>query len=480
MLRNYIKDSAIYAIPAFVSRGLSLLLVPLYTRVLSPADYGALDLLMVFANLVNLTVALEVSQGVARFYAGEEDGDRKIGYASSAFWFTLFCYTLFLVAAFFFRTDLSQLVMGRAGSEIYFQIGTIYIWLNGVFYLIQNQFRWELRSLDYTVVSVLVTLITAGLAVSLAYFLQLGLIGLLYGMVGGGLVGCIFGLWRLRNSFRFRFHWDQLQEMLAFSTPLVPSGIAVFISHFIDRIMINHYLTLDEVGLYGIGFRLANVVGLVMVGFQGALTPLVYTYYRDPQTPSQLAQIFRYFLVFALLVFLTLSLFAQELVVLITTPAYYRAAQVVVFLAPAILLSNMYIFAPGISIAKKMHLILWINVCGAALNTFFNWLLIPIYGISGAAVATLLGYGCVFTAYMVYSQRLYFVPHDWIRLAIGTVSISLLAYLTPQLTLPAEVEILLKFSTVVLGTAIATIVLVRNSELHRLQHLIRHRLMMDA
>lgn len=420
MIRAFFRDSLIYTIPAILSRGLSIILVPLYTRVLSPVDYGALDMLMVFGSLANLTVALEVSQGVARFYAAEEEREKKVQYASTAFWFTLFCYTLFLVATISLAPLLSQFIIGRADLDPVFRLGMAYIWANGIFYLVQNQFRWELRSKQYAVCSVLVTLTTASLAVTLAYFLGWGLSGLLWGMLGGALAGCFYGISSLRASFQPVFKKERLKEMLLFSAPLVPSGIAVFISHYIDRLMINHFLSLGDLGLYGIGFRLSSIVGLVMVGFQGALTPLIYTNYKSPDTPGQVAVIFRAFLFFALMLFFGLAGFADEILRLLTTPEYYSAAGVVVFLVPAILISNMYIFAPGIGIAKKTHLTLWINIGGALANTCFNYFLIPLFGIRGAAAATLLGYVFVFTAYMRFSQKFYPVAHNWPALAKAT------------------------------------------------------------
>jgi len=446
MLKAFLRDSAIYAIPSFLSRGLSIFLVPLYTRVLKPSDYGGLDMLLVFGNLVSLTVAFEVSQGVARYYSDEKNPDKKILYASTAFWFTLFCYTLFLVLSLIFTPNLAKLVMGVDGLEKIFKLGMFHLWLNGLYLLIHNQFRWELRSRNYAIASILVTLVTTSIAVTLAYGLKLGLTGILVGMIAGGLVGCMYGLWYLRDTFQFRFHMAHLKEMLAFSAPLVPSGIAVFVSLYIDRLMINHYMSLDSVGLYGIGFRLAGVVGLVMVGFQGALTPLVYAHYREEQTPNQLAKIFRIFLTFALLFFLGLSLFSREILWLMTTPPYYAAAHVVIYLVPATLLSSMYIFAPGIAIAKKTCLCLWINLGGAVLNTLFNWLLIPGFGIIGAALGKLLGYSCVFTAYMCFSQRFYHVPHDWKMLGISVTGVAVLAACGSMIDMSVVIDSALKLA----------------------------------
>jgi O-antigen/teichoic acid export membrane protein len=474
MLRAFLKDSAVYAVPAFISRGLSLFLLPLYTRVLSPADYGSLDLLLVFASIVNLTVALEITQGVARFYGSEPSADRRVEYASSAFWFTVACYTVFALIALLYSAPVSAFVMGREDRVVAFQIGVAYIWLNGIFYVIQGQFRWERRSKRYAAVSLLVTFCTAAVAVWLAYGLRLGLEGLLLGMLAGVGVGVVYGLCHLRRSFRLRFSRDRLKEMLIFSAPFVPSGIAVFISTYVDRMMINHFLSVGDVGLYGIGYRLANVVVLVMVGIRTALTPLVYAHYQEADTPRQLERIFRFFVAAALFGFAAITLFAIDILVLLTHPAFYGGAEVVIYLVPAILLAQMYIFAPGISIARKTHLILWVNVLGAIVNTALNWLLIPLMGLIGAALATMLGYLCVFSAYMILSQRFYHVPHQWGRIAVAALIAFLLAAIVPNLPLQDVSRwIVSLLSLAFLLGIIVSVGLLRPEELRRVGQVIR-------
>lgn len=435
MFRAFLKDSVIYAIPALLSRGLSLFLVPLYTRVLSPADYGSLDLLTVFAGIINLTIALEISQGVARFYTGEPDPVRKVRYASTAFWFTLACYSVFALLMLSFTGELAHRLLGQPDLENAFRIGILFIWAGGLFYLVQNQLRWELRSKQYAIVSLVMTFVAAGSSVWFAYGLRWGLEGMLLGMLLGNLAGLLLGLWWLRGSFRLQFDAALLGEMLTFSTPLVFSGLAVWASLYIDRIMINHFLSVEEVGLYGIGHRLASIAGLVMIGFQSALTPLIYTYYREADTPVQLAKIFRMFVLFSIIVFLGLSLFAIDILKLLTTEAFYGGSVVVIYLVPAILLANMYIFAPGIGIAKKTHLVVWINLSGALLSAALNYFFIPRFGITGAAASTLFSYCLVFSLYMVASQRFYAVPHRWKPIGFVVALAALVAFALPQFAL---------------------------------------------
>jgi O-antigen/teichoic acid export membrane protein len=476
LLRAFVKDGALYAIPSFLSRGLSLILVPLYTRVLSPSDYGSLDLLMTFAGVVNLTIALEVSQGVARFYASEPNPQRKVAYASSALWFTVAVYTLF-AAAMLTVPGLSTLIMGQRGLDLAFTVGIGYIWVNSIYYLIQNQFRWELRSVDYLVTSILMTLVTAGVAVVLTVVFRWGLVGLLVGSASGCTAATCVGLYRLRSSFRAVIDVRQLKQMLAFSTPLVVSGIAVWLNTYVDRLVIRHFLTIDDVGLYGVGYRIASVAGLVMAGFRGALTPLVYANFQKPDAPVQLARIFRCFVAVALTVFLMLTLFASDILQIMTTPAFFGGAVVVIYLVPVAFLANMYIFSPGIGIAKRTHILVWVNVGGGLLNLLLNLVLVPRMGISGAGLATLISFMAVFGLITGIGQRLYRIPHRFGTLIAAAATAALLAVCVPWLPLSGTVRWVVSASAICLFSGLCVLLgLVETREIRRAWMLFRSRL----
>jgi O-antigen/teichoic acid export membrane protein len=471
MLRAFLKDSAVYTVPAFVSRALGLLTVPLYTRVLSPADYGSFDLFMIFSSIVTLTVALEVSQGLARYYASTSDKNQRIAYASSAFWFSVFCYTLFLVLAFSLTSWLSGLVMGRPGQEVAYRIGLVYIWLNGIFNLILMQFRWELRSRQFAVASLLLIITTLIVAIWFTYWFHWGLAGLMLGMVAGCAIGNIYGLWQLRHSIKLQFSKAKLLEMLVFSWPLVPSGIAVWLNMYVGRILINYFMSVADVGLYGVGARIASIAALLSVGVQASLTPLIYTYYREPATPLHLAQIFRLFLMSALLVFMTLTLFSQEILCILTTPEFYGGAVVVIYLVPAFFLSQMYIFSPGIGIAKKTHLIAWINIAGATVNIMLNYLLIPHLGIPGAGISTLCAAFCVFISYMCFSQRFYPVPHKWDGIFVTVISSAVITAILVRWDLHGSIHWVINIVSMLAIFVIGVLAgVVKVSELKWVQH----------
>ncbi|MHC8288834.1 oligosaccharide flippase family protein [Pseudomonas sp. XS1P51] len=413
MLKAALRDSLIYGLASILSKGLAIFLLPLYTRVLSAGDYGAFDLLITFGALVNLSVALEVSQGLARYWgdAGEPSERRKL--ASTTFWFTFGMYGVFLLVGMLASSPLNLLILGDVAYLNAFRLGLGFIAINGVYYLLLNQFRWELRSKTYAMVSFCYAVMTLVFAVVFCLLLGKGLEGVMLGQLMAALCSVLICLWLLRATFGFSFDVDRLVAMLKFSVPLVPAGLAVFVSLYINRVALIHFGSLEDVGLFGIGNRIAGLSALLILGIQAALTPLVYQHYREPETPRQIARLFGWFTAVALAGCLFLAVFARELLTVFATVEYLGGASLVVFLAPALLLSQMYIFAPGIAIEKKTVWQLWVTLLSATVSAVGNWLLVPLWGVSGAAVATLLAALVFFLAWLLISQRLYRIPYDW-------------------------------------------------------------------
>jgi O-antigen/teichoic acid export membrane protein len=421
MLKQFFKDSFIYGLSNVITRGIALILLPLYTQVFSPADYGVIEILSIVATVVNLIVALEISQAVALYYADADTESDKVAYVSTALWFSMAMYGLFVLAALWFSEPLSLWILESDSSQFIFQIAVLSMWSTGIFYFLQSQLRWQLLPKHYAVSSILFTLVSAGTTVVLVLVSGSGVIGVFYGLLVGGIIGGAMAWYFARRSYKLIFNWRKCKQLLSFSIPLVPSGMAVFVSLYIDRFAIKELMTLSDVGLYGVGYRIASVVWLLLFGFESALTILIFHNYRKATTPNELAKIFRYFLALILPIIVGLAMFSLDVLRIITTPDYYPAWQVIPLLAIAILLSNMIVFAPGLELARKTPYIAAISIATALLNAALNFALIPLLGISGAALATLTSAAVSFSLYMILSQKLYFVPHEWGRITVSVV-----------------------------------------------------------
>lgn len=435
MIGRILKDSTLYTVPVIVARGVNFLLLPVYTRILNPGQYGVLDLLMIVGGLVNLVLPLEISQGAARYTAqAGDDAGRKSAYASTALRFTAASYLAFVAAAFVFAPRAAAGLLGDAGYAGIVRLAAVAIALNGLHALLLNQLKWELRSRAYAGNHLVFALGSALASFLAAYVFGRGLAGILEGMIAGAVAATAAGVWQLRGRVLGPFDRAALREMLAYSAPLAVSGVGVFVNTCVDRLMLNRLLSLESVGIYGMALRLAGFAGLATVGVQAALSPIVFARHADAATKPALARLFRWFVAGALLLVLVLSLFAREILRLVATPAFYAAAPLVGWLTAALLLAGMYVFAPGLGLAKKTLQILAINVGGGVLNLLLNLLLIPRLGVAGAAYATLAAAAAVFAAYLVLSHRVYPVAHAWTRLALGVAAVGALAAIGARCT----------------------------------------------
>lgn len=428
MIKSFIKNSFIYTIATVLTRGIAIFLVPIYTRYLTPAEYGIIDYFMILASIINLTIALEISQAVARYYQDAVGMKEKRSYVATAFLFTIFVYVLYFLISFIFSNEFAYLFLDDENMSILFIIASGAIATNGIFYFVQNQLKFEIRPKDFAVVSIVNVIVLASVAIYLLVIAGLKVESIFIAQIIANILASILGVYMARKSYGFLFVYEKFKEMISFSYPLVFSGVAVFIAVFIDRIAIKDLLGLDELGIYGVAYRFAAVASLVMIGFQSSLMPLVYKHYKEPNTSKDISKIFNIFSIFALFVVAGSIIFAKEMVILFTTEAFYSSYSLIAILVLVVFFSNMYIFAPGIGIAKKTKLTAMITITSAILNTILNYTLIPIFGLNGAAYASLISAIVAFFMYLLLAYKYYPIPYKTKELFLSFIFVLIFSY----------------------------------------------------
>ena len=471
MIRTLARDGAIYALAAIASRGVSFLLVPLYTRFLTSADYGALELTLTFGLLVTLVIAFEVGQGMAREWTEESRTEGRRRLASTALLFTLLVHAVFLLVATLAAAPLAMTLLGSLKREPVVRAGLLFIALNAVFLQLQSQFRWELRPYAYAGVSVLYAGLTLAFGAALA--VRAGLQGVLWGQAAAAAVASVVSIVLLRRGLALTFDGKRLARMLKFSLPLVPAGLAVFFSFYLNRLMLNAFSSLDQVAVFSVASRLAGLTTLLIIGLQGALTPLVYVHHREPAVPRQLARILETFVAAALMASLAFSFYAREIVAWIATPDYVASAALLPWLAPAALMTQMYIFLPGIAIERRTGWQLALTSVSAGVSIGLNALLIPYWGALGAAVATCIAALIFIVLWFCASQRLYRLPVRISALMVAVVAYGTCLTLGALIEQPTwEVKVVLMLKTLLMAVLLAVAVcggLVRREDLVRLR-----------
>lgn len=343
MIKTFFKHGFIYSFSSFLSKSLSLILLPIYVRVLSSADYGFLDIAVIIGSLVNFIITLEIGQGIARFYGSLDSIQDRIKMASTAFWFTICGYAIFIFIAFYLKNSILSIIKIDNVTDLIFLLVICYYAVSGIFLFLQNQFRWQLQAKLNVFINILNLLVTTFSTVVLLLVFKMGIAGMFLGMIIGNMISSISAVYLLKE-IQFVFDIKILKSLLSFSGPLVFSSIAFIVATGIDRFVIKAIMTLEDVGMYGIAYRLSSPISLVMSGFQTALTPLIYKGFKDEQTKNDISTIFRYFCVLSMGMFLGLSIFAPEMLIVLTTEKYFGVYKVIPYLILSVLLSQQYVF----------------------------------------------------------------------------------------------------------------------------------------
>lgn len=413
MIARFLKDSSIYSVSLIISKGITFFLLPLYTKVLSPESYGIIDLLSAYTSISVAFFGLQLTQAVARHLPEFHTEIEKRECASTAFIYNAFIFGAVFLFNIFVAFPVSRILLGSGNYNFAFRLNSLLIFITALLDVTQSQLRWDLKTKEYSFVSVMIVLATIGSTLAFLLLMHLDLIGVILGQLVGSFVGLSLSFYLSKERFFSGFSLNMFKPMALFSMPLVPASLTVVAWTYVDRFFIRSLMTLQDVGIYGIALRFASLVMLVLNGFNLSLTPLIYSEYKSQETPKKIAFLFSFFIAAMLILIVGAFFFSKEVVKWMVDARYFEAARVIPFLVCGVILAQLYNFAPGITIAKKTLLVLMVNVLVFIVSLFGNYLLVPVFGIIGSAYVNVCNGIILLSWYMLWGQRYYPIPYDF-------------------------------------------------------------------
>ena len=391
MLKSFFKDSFLYSLATLFTKGLGFIMLPIYTRYLSQAEYGVFDYLVSIGSIVSIIATLEITQGIMRYVSeGQQDKNVLKAYVSTSVWFTLIVYGAVVTAFFVFSEEIALFLLDDVEKKNLIQIASLYFCSNSIVYLFNVIFRAQLKAKLAVVFSLITAVLVASFSLFALLILKSGIEGVFYAQLAASLIIILLSMINQSQYLSFMFDGQILKQLLSFSLPLVPSSLCIVVSLNADRLMIKEILNIEAVAIYGVAARVASVVLMLLIGFQSALTPLIYRNYKRKNTPLEILKLLYIYLALTVCSILFLSLFSEPIINLVAGEEYMLATTVIPTLALAAFISSMYLFFPGLSLYKKTAIIAKISIISALLNLPLNYIFIQIFGIVGAAMSTLI------------------------------------------------------------------------------------------
>jgi O-antigen/teichoic acid export membrane protein len=443
-LSRLARHSAIYGLGGLVSRILSVLLLPLYTRYLDPRDYGAIETLLALSAVLVILLRAGISSAFFRFYFDSPDPARRVVVVRTAFWFTMGSATLGLVAGLLLAEQISTWLFDTDARANLVRAAFVGLWAQMNYEQLTSLFRVEERSVAFVLATLSNLLITVGATVLLVVALDKGAVGVVVGNFTGTLAIWAILLGYRRYQLGLDFDRALFREMNRFGLPLVPSALALWATNFSDRFFLVKLADTREVGLYSIGVRIASAMVLLLTAFRTAWPAFAYSIEDDDEARHTYGYVLTYLLYICAWIAVALSLLSPWLVRLLTTEPFYESSRVVAPLAfAAVAFAGYIVMAIGVGRARRTQFNWVITGAAALVNVALNLILIPPYGMMGAAVATVAAYTLLFVGMTWWSQRIYPVPYQWRRVITLAAAAVGLTVLGKALDVPLAVAILL-------------------------------------
>jgi len=419
-LRRLGRHSAIYGLGGLVSRILAVLLLPLYTSYLSDTDYGRVETLVALSALLVTLLRAGISTAFFRFYFDSPEPAARRKVLRTAFWFTITMSTLGLVLGWIFATPIADVLNLGANQDGLVRAAFVGLWAQMNYEQLTALFRVEERSVAFVAASLANVVLTIAATILLVVVFDQRALGVVVGNLTGTLLVYLALVGYRREQLGLEFDRALLRRMNRFGLPLVPSGLALWALNFSDRFFLARLAGQDDVGRYSIGVRIASAMVLLLVAFRTAWPAFAYSIDDEREARRTYAFVLTYLLFVSCWLSLALGSLAPWIVrVLARDEQFWPGANVVAPLAFAGAFWGAYtVVAIGIGRLRRTQFNWVITGSAAAVDVALNLLLIPRYGIEGAATAAVTSFALMFVAMAVYSQRLYPVPYQWRRVAL--------------------------------------------------------------
>ncbi len=435
-LRALAGQTAIYGLSSIVGRLLNYLLVPLYTRIFAPAEYGVVSEFYAYVTFLMVLYALGMETAFFHFANRKAKHENVYGNAQMTLLISTGVFTSLLL---FFAVPISS----SLGYPEHPEFVRWFAWILAFDTLSTLPFA-RLRQRNKALRFALIKL--AGIFINIG--LNLGLLLLLPEIKGpltnpSGAVGYVFisnlaasGItvllllpeMKIRNG---NFQWTLVKEMLQYGLPLLIAGFAGMINETLDRAILKYlirdpHIAMEQLGIYSACYKLSILMTLFVQTFRYAAEPFYFSQQSKENSRLLFAHIMNYFVLAGCLIFL-IVMFYMDIIKLFIGERFHSGIHIVPVLLAANLFLGVYLnMSIWYKLSGKTGYGAWLSIIGAVITLVFNIWLIPIMGYTGAAWATFICYGTMMILSYLKGQTIYPIPYETGKLALMAGSAALL------------------------------------------------------
>jgi O-antigen/teichoic acid export membrane protein len=416
-IRELSKNLAIYGLGDVAVQLVNFLLLRVYVQYLTPENYGVLALLGSVEAVTKLFFRWGVDGSFMRFWYDCEDDRARQRLSSTLFFFLLGVNGVLLLLAVLGAPRLSAW-LGTPDYTLALQLVLLNTFAIGFTFIPFHVLRMQQKAREFSVLAFARSAGTLVLRLVLVIGLGYGVMGVVAAdLVVTAIMLVVMARW-FAPLIRPTFSTELLRDALAFGLPRVPHGFAQQVIAVADKFILGFFVPLAQIGVYSMGVSVGLIQKVFLAAFEYAWAPFYYATAREPGAERIFSGVTTYGIAVLALMTAGLSAIAADLLDVVTHGQYTSAAGVVAWTSLGVFFQGIYLMTSiGLNLTRRTKYYPVSTAIAAALNVGLNFVMIPRYGIMGAAYANGISYAAQAAIALHFSQRFYPVRYEAGRIA---------------------------------------------------------------
>jgi O-antigen/teichoic acid export membrane protein len=417
-MNKLVTSTFLYTIGNLLPQAVAFILLPIFTKYLSPAEYGVVNSMMVVQAFMAIFFTLALDRSIIRLFWDYNTEDNRKTFLGTISISIIAISVIFFLLSLLFRNYIQKFFAEIPFYPYYF-FTVITAFCYNLSLLTKNLYRLKNNVAKYITLSAVELLATSGFTIwYIVYKEEMGL-GVIKGKMIGFLALTPIYLIIILKYIKLKFKLEMLKNAMSFTLPIIPTLMAAWMLGQSDNIFIANYLSIEDVGIYSLSKRIVSIIGLIAGAFMLAYLPLYFEIANSDDQVTAKNKLFQYNNIFILaIIFVSFMLvfFSKEIIYLFLNERYYESIKYIPWMAVAILFGSVSSTILGASIqqSKKMKQDMFIGIFSAFINVSLNFLLIGHYKLNGMILSTVLSSFVIFLIAYYYTKiKCYYIPINW-------------------------------------------------------------------
>lgn len=417
---SLIKNTVLYTVGNLVISLASFLLLPLYTKYLTVADFGIVSSMQIFSSILIVFFTLSFDRSLVRVYHDYPESKKK-EFAGTIF-ITIILISIIVLALCFTFQNLISNIFVSIPFHPFFSYTIVYTFFFVIVSYSQTFFQVQQKPISFLVITLSMFFLTTFLNIYYVWYLREGSLGYVKGLLYGAAISFPISLFLLRNELKLSYNLKMLRNAAVFCLPMCLNLLASWVLNLSDRLFIDHYFSQTEVGLYSFGYKLASVVTMAGVAISMAYNPMFYDIVNTQEDVIARNRIKKYnnlvVLSFGIITSM-IVLWSDIILKAFFREEYFKSLNVINLLCIGFLIAQISgLFNLMAYQKKKTGQVAIIMVFCAVSNILLNYFLIPIYGYFVAVFSTIFSNSINLILLYFLVKRNYYIPLNWKQVLI--------------------------------------------------------------